>query len=137
MRYRGWSWLSVRREQWLVALLLGAMLILLLGVCDSAGHHRLTSTAPTTSSAVPAAPGSGLPDQPRAADPVDGGCHGGSRSVEEHTANKPDGGEDRIADTESGSKHSAMPEAGRPAPWAATASRTGPDPRSLSCVDRR
>lgn len=137
MRYRGWSWRSVRREQWLVGLLLGTMLILLLGVCDSAGHHRLASTAPAASSTLPAVPGTGLGDRPRAADPVEGGCHGGSRSVEEHTANKPDGGGDRVADTESESKHSGTREAGSSAPRAEAAALTRPTPRSLSCVDRR
>ncbi|MFI5766125.1 hypothetical protein ACIA8F_34980 [Streptomyces sp. NPDC051563] len=127
----------MRREQWLVGLLLGAMLILLLGVCDSAGHHRLTSTTSAAESVLPAAPGTGLADQPRATDPVDGDCHGGSRSVEEHTANKPDGGGDRVADTEVGSKSSPGGEARLRAPQAVADVLTRANPRGLSCVDRR
>ncbi|MEV7728721.1 hypothetical protein AB0P15_28855 [Streptomyces sp. NPDC087917] len=113
------------------------MLILLLGVCDAAGHHRLTSTAPSPSStAIAAAPGRALPDRSRVAAPEEGGCHGGSRSVEEHTANKPDGEPDRAADPGT-AVDSPEPEFRAPPPYAASPAITRADPHNLSCVDRR
>ncbi|WP_328967479.1 hypothetical protein [Streptomyces sp. NBC_00239] len=126
----------MRHERWLVGLLLGATLILLLGVCDSAGHHQLASTMQPVSSAQ-TAPGIAAAGQPRAVDPVDGGCHAGNRAVEEHTANKPDGEEGHVAGLEPATDHSAELLFSGPLPRASSVALNRPDPRNLSCVDRR